>query len=36
MMWSKFGSECPFYSVTVPYSDVKDLLDPKIVAELPK
>jgi serine/threonine-protein kinase len=36
MTWSKSGSECPFYQVTVPYAEVRDLLDPKIVAELPR
>jgi Protein kinase domain len=35
VMWSHVGSECPYYSVTVPYAEVRDLLDPKIVAELP-
>ncbi|GLY86295.1 serine/threonine-protein kinase [Actinoallomurus iriomotensis] len=34
--WSQFGSECPFYSVTLPYSEARDLLAPKILAELPK
>ena len=36
MTWSQTGSECPYYPVTVPYAAVRDLLDPKIVAELPK
>jgi predicted Ser/Thr protein kinase len=36
MTWSHVGSECPFYSITVPYAEVRDLLDPRIVAELPK
>ena len=36
MTWSHVGSECPYYSVTVPYNEVRDLLAPKIVAELPK
>jgi serine/threonine-protein kinase len=34
--WSHVGSECPFYAVTLPYSEARDLLAPKIVAELPK
>jgi serine/threonine-protein kinase len=34
--WSHVGSECPFYSVTLPYSEARDMLAPKIVAELPK
>jgi hypothetical protein len=33
---SHSGSECPYYSVTVPYKEVRDLLNPKIVAELPE
>jgi hypothetical protein len=36
MTWSHLGSECPYYSVTVPYAEVRDLLNPKIAAELPK
>jgi serine/threonine-protein kinase len=36
MTWSHVGSECPYFSVTVPYTEVRDLLNPKIVAELPK
>jgi serine/threonine-protein kinase len=36
MTWSHSGSECPYYSVTVPYKEVRDLLNPKIAAQLPK
>ena len=36
VMWSHAGSECPFYSVTLPYAESRDLLDPRIVAELPR
>jgi len=36
MMWSHVGSECPYYSVSVPYAEVRDLLDPRVAAELPK
>jgi hypothetical protein len=30
------GGECPYYSVTLPYTEARDLLNPKIVAELPR
>lgn len=35
MVWSYLGSSCWYYAVTVPYAEARDLLDPKIVAELP-
>jgi predicted Ser/Thr protein kinase len=35
MTWSHIGSECPFYAVALPYREVRDLLDPKVAAELP-
>lgn len=35
MTWARLGSECPFFSVVVPYTEVRDLLTAKIVAELP-
>jgi hypothetical protein len=34
--WSHVGSECPFYAVTLPYTEARDLLAPRIVAELPR
>ncbi|GAA4616421.1 hypothetical protein GCM10023195_73030 [Actinoallomurus liliacearum] len=34
--WSHAGSECPYYAITLPYSEVRDLLNPQIAAELPR
>ncbi len=36
VMWSHVGSDCVFFAVTLPYTEVRDLLDPWIVAELPR
>jgi hypothetical protein len=36
VQWSHVGSDCVFYAVTLPYTEVRDLLDPRIVAELPR
>ena len=35
VVWSAGGSECPVFSVTLPYSESRDLLTPQITAELP-
>jgi serine/threonine-protein kinase len=36
VVWSQGGSECPVFSVTLPYSESRNLLTPRIVAELPR
>jgi hypothetical protein len=36
MSWSHAGSECPYYGITLPYSEARDLLNPQIAAELPR
>jgi hypothetical protein len=33
--WSHVGSECPYYGITLAYSEVRDLLTPQIAAALP-
>ena len=35
VMWSAAGSDCAFYTSTIPYSDARDLLKPELVAMLP-
>jgi Protein kinase domain len=35
VVWSHVGSECPVFSVTLPYSESRDLLTPQVTAELP-
>ena len=34
--WSHVGSECPFYAITHPYAEARDLLAPSVVAALPR
>ena len=34
--WSHAGSECPYYGVTLPYSEARDLLNPRLTADLPR
>jgi hypothetical protein len=36
VVWSHVGSECSVFSVTLPYSESRDLLTPQITAELPR
>lgn len=36
MMWTHTGSECIYFSVTLPYSQSRDLLNPRIAAMLPR
>ena len=36
LSFSQAGSECPYYEITLRYSEVRDLLNPQIVAELPR
>ncbi|MCO6010183.1 serine/threonine protein kinase [Actinoallomurus purpureus] len=35
LSWSHAGSECPYYAITLPYTEIRDLLTPQIAAELP-
>ncbi len=35
VIWTRMGTECPVFTATLPYSEARALLTPKIVAELP-